>query len=175
MRFSTPISLLALPGLMLATGCATGPKVVSPTSAHTASEFDQIKSLAGEWMTTDQSGNQVVGSVFSVSSNGSAVREIMFPGSPHEMTNMYHLDGDSIVATHYCAAGNQPRMRCTDPSGGVFAFEGFDCTNLASHDTEYMASMTLVIKDSRHIRQDWSSIKGGTESEHVSFDLTRRN
>ena len=27
-----------------------------------------------------------------------------------DMISMFNLDGDRVVLTHYCAAGNQPRM-----------------------------------------------------------------
>ena len=41
---------------------------------------------------------------------GSAVTETLFPGTAHEMMSVYHMDGDDLVLTHYCAGGNQPRM-----------------------------------------------------------------
>ncbi len=66
--------------------------------------------------------------VFKLLSGGSAVRETMFPGTDHEMTNMYHLDGHDLVLTHYCAEGNQSRMRAK-PGGKnnvlEFKFESF--------------------------------------------------
>ncbi len=42
----------------------------------------------------------------------------MYPGMEHEMTNMYTLDGNTLVMTHYCAGGNQPRMRATGVENG---------------------------------------------------------
>ena len=41
---------------------------------------------------------------FRVTSAGSVVQETMFPGSDHEMVNMYSVDGDKLLMTHYCAA-----------------------------------------------------------------------
>ncbi|MEZ6019293.1 MAG: hypothetical protein R3F17_04090 [Planctomycetota bacterium] len=41
------------------------------------------------------------------------MREIMFPGQPFEMTNVYRLDGNDLCVTHFCAVGNQPQMRAT--------------------------------------------------------------
>jgi hypothetical protein len=169
------LSLLVVASLGFLPACATtGPKVVVPVSATTNAEFDTLKSLAGEWTMKDEKGNDMLASVFTVSSNGSVVREVMFPGAPSEMTNMYHLDGDSIVMTHYCAMGNQPRMRCTNPKGNTFEFVGYDCTNLTSSDIEYMASMTLTIDDPNHVHQNWSSMKKGATTSHADFELTRR-
>jgi hypothetical protein len=47
----------------------------------------------------------------SGSAGGSVVMETMMAGTDYEMINMYHLDGDDLVLTHYCAGGNQPTMR----------------------------------------------------------------
>ena len=48
--------------------------------------------------------------VYSVIAAGSAVHEHMFPGGPHEMVTVYHLDGPDLLLTHYCAAGNKKLM-----------------------------------------------------------------
>jgi hypothetical protein len=50
---------------------------------------------------------------FQVISGGSVVLETF--GRPgRETATVYHLDGGSLVATHYCAQGNQPRLRLRD-------------------------------------------------------------
>ena len=65
----------------------------------------------------DEAGKMQAASVFKVSSAGSVVWRTMLPGTPSEMKNMYHLDGVGVIATHYCAMSNQPRMRCTSATG----------------------------------------------------------
>ena len=37
------------------------------------------------------------------------------PGTDHEMVSVYHADGKDVVMTHYCAFGNQPKMKL-DPA-----------------------------------------------------------
>lgn len=44
---------------------------------------------------------------YEVGSGGTIVRELLFPGTEHEMLSVYHLGGGQLVATHYCAVGNQ--------------------------------------------------------------------
>ncbi len=161
-------------------GCSTGVKqrVVSPASAaDKAVLFDQLKPLAGTWESLDAKGNPDGStSVFSVSSAGSAVREIMMVGTAHEMTNMYHLDGDSVVCTHYCAEGNQPRMRATPATArpGRIEFKFDSVTNHTRADQECMGEMTLIIKDADHIRQEWCSYKDGKAHEPFGFELRRK-
>ena len=121
-----------------------------------------MKSLAGTWEQTDDKGQKSVVSVFAVSSDGSVVREIMFPGTPHEMTNVYHLDGPSVVMTHYCAEGNQPRMRATGPDKpGAIALKFDSVSNLTARDQQYMGELTLLLKDKDHIVEQWTSFKEG--------------
>jgi len=42
---------------------------------------------------------------------GSSIMATYLEGSPAEMVSLYHQDGkDTLIHTHYCAAGNQPSM-----------------------------------------------------------------
>ncbi|MBL9119432.1 MAG: hypothetical protein JNL80_05925 [Phycisphaerae bacterium] len=164
-----------LMGSTLVGGCATtGPRIAGTPNQATTQAFEKLKALAGTWESVDDKGQKQVAAVFSVTGGGSAVREIMFPGSPHEMTNMYHLDGSSIVATHYCAMGNQPRMRCAASDGKTFDFRFDDITNLPSKDVDPMASLVLTVHDANRITQDWDTLKADG-SHNAVFELTRKN
>lgn len=134
--------------------------------AKGAAALERLKPLAGEWDIVGDDGKRGPGLVISVSSGGSSVREIMFPGSGHEMTNMYHADGDTVVLTHYCAVGNQPRMRARAANDGPLAFEFDSVTNLKGDEDTYMGSMVLTMVDANTIRQDWNhfTLKGGKAS-----------
>ncbi len=95
-----------------------------------------------------------------------------------EMTNLYHMDGPFLVCTHYCAAGNQPRMIATHAEktdmGTVFHFEFDSVSNLrASHD-HYMGNMTLTIFEDGRLKEDWRSYdRKGELTEPTSFTLER--
>src|SRR3989442_215092 len=65
-----------------------------PSQSAQTSTFDQVKGLEGEWVIVKTNGvaKKDGGSViYHQGSGGSSIREIMFPGTPHEMTNMYHM------------------------------------------------------------------------------------
>lgn len=65
--------------------------------------------LPGSWHVTYPDGAKVDVS-FKLVSNGSALVETF--GRPgHETLTVYHRDGAALLATHYCAQGNQPRLR----------------------------------------------------------------
>ena len=111
--------------------------------------------------------------VFEVTSSGSAVRELMGPGTEHEMTNMYTLDGNSLTMTHYCGAGNQPFMRARRLDGDRLEFESVSVRDLKDPGDHYMGAMTLVFLEDGHVEQHWTSIIGDEVAEMGVFDLRR--
>ncbi|MEQ1891401.1 MAG: hypothetical protein ABL998_02570 [Planctomycetota bacterium] len=138
--------------------------------------FARVKALEGTWELTDEQGARQVASVFSVSSQGSVVREVMFPGAEHEMTNVYHLDGPSLVMTHYCASGNQPRLLAEAVDAATLAFHLDSVTNLTAADAAYMGALTLVCETPDRLRAEWKTFQDGrvvTEHSPV-FVLTRK-
>ncbi|MGH7292567.1 MAG: hypothetical protein ACREJT_15215 [Myxococcota bacterium] len=147
------------------------------TPAQKAALIDRVKSLAGTWESTDEKGQTKIASVYSVSSNGSVVRQIMLPGSNHEMTNMYHMDGPSMVMVHYCAMGNQPHLRAaaTGSPADRIELKSDGVTKRTAADQPYMAQLTIIFKDADHIREEWRSYENGAlGSAATTFDLTRR-
>jgi hypothetical protein len=158
-------------------------KAVQAASPATIAMMDKIKGLAGEWEHEDaeKPGEWKVSNVFTVSSGGSVVREIMMPGSPYEMTNTYHLDGDSVVVTHYCAIGNQPRMRAVANDGhnhpaNQIHFQFDSVTNFAGGDQSYMGDLTLTMDGPDKMTAAWRSYERGRMSEdtHATFHLRRK-
>jgi hypothetical protein len=169
---------IALAGLALC-ACATHhsdstPRVVSAATPDQEAMFNQIKSLNGKWSVQGKDENMKGEIDFAVSSNGSIVREIMFPGTPHEMTNIYHLDGQSVVMTHYCAMGNQPMMRATKGSAKEIPFHFAGVSNMTSEKENYMGDMTLAFKDKDHVSESWRDYKEGKATDKpTAFDMTR--
>lgn len=160
-------------------GCSgAGPKPVQPaTQEQQAQLLDRFKALEGEWTMPDEKGVPQLAAVFKVTSAGFAVREVMFPGTPHEMTNMYHMDGQSLVMTHYCAIGNQPRMRATGASGNRVEFGPDSVTNFLPSHEGYMGSVVVEFKNENEVTYFWKHLnrEGKSDAAHdPAFVLTRR-
>jgi hypothetical protein len=160
---------------LLAAACVLPSCTVARHSAMQVqpAAFDNLKTLAGTWMRTDEKGQESVGLVTTVIAGGSVVHETMFPGSPHEMVNTYHMDNGTLVVTHYCAAGNQPRMQCTEMSPGVYVFTLRDITNKTSAGEEYMGALTVRMNGDRLIH-DWTSFQEGRPPAKAHFEYTRK-
>lgn len=113
--------------------------------------------------------------VFRVTAAGSVVHEEMFPGTNHEMVTVYHADGPELLLTHYCAAGNQPRMKLepsSDPDRLVFRFTGG--TNLDPQKDGHMHDATLVFLGPDRLREEWTFYENGKAVSIEKFELRRR-
>ena len=169
---------LALSLVLLATACGTTPgtgtrlQVVSADPATREALFAPLCALEGRWE-SEEAEEEPMTIEFHVSSGGSALREIMFPGSEHEMTNMYTLDGDSVLMTHYCAGGNQPHMRASALEGNRLAFRSEGVSDLKAPDEAYMGEMTLVFVDDDRIEQHWSALRGEAVDHSTVFRFRR--
>ncbi len=143
--------------------------------------MSKLTALEGEWILLDENGGEtdVVGSSFRLTSGGSALVELMFPNSPdgHEMLNMYHADGERVLMTHYCAAGNQPRLevRATDDENRLeLRFDSI--TNLSSPKGHYMHHAEYILQGEDLLTTHWHSMKDGqiTGESPMTFELKRR-
>lgn len=134
--------------------------------------FATLERLEGAWEMEDaEGGHEYI--VFDVTAAGSVVREIMFPGQQHEMMNTYSLDGNTLMMTHYCGGGNQPRMRARELDDGSLAFEAFAVTDLPAAEATWMDSMTLVFIDDDTIEERWTARTAGVSGEMANFLLKR--
>lgn len=107
--------------------------------------FNTIKSLTGEWEGKTQMGDPVKVS-YRMTAGGSALMseiQSQMQGKTEDMISMIHMDGDRLLLTHYCAAGNQPRMQASmSPDGKSITFDFVDATNLASQDTPHTTQLS---------------------------------
>jgi len=134
--------------------------------------FDKLKSLAGSWEGKGTEGQPMQIS-YRVTSGGSALlSEIQ--GKEEDMITMFHLDGDRLLMTHYCGAGNQPRMvASTSPDGKTLTFDFLDATNLASPDDGHMTRLVLSMPDANHHTEEWIYSDHGKQEKEV-FELWRK-
>jgi len=110
-----------------------------------------------------------------VVSDGSVLMNVLASGTPHEMVTMFHMDGGDLLATHYCAAHNQPRFRMAAPSdANVVAFEFKDATNLSSPDAPHMVGVKFTLLDADHHLEDWTFLANG-QANTRRFDFHRKS
>lgn len=132
--------------------------------------FDQLKTLSGQW--TGKVNGKDFKVNFRTTSNGSAVMSEILT-EEEDMITMFHMDNGRVMATHYCAAGNQPRMVASgSPDGKTITFTFLDGTNIPNPKAGHMEHLVITISDADHHTEDWTFAKDGQEmKEH--FDLAR--
>lgn len=161
----------------------TGVAMLAMSGTALAADSDEIMSrlaeLEGEWMLLDENGEvtDIVGSTFRVTSSGSTLMERMFPDSPdgYEMLNVYHVDGDRVLMTHYCSAGNQPRLNAISTDEDRLRWEMESITNLNDPGDDHMHQAEFVFHGDGRLTTHWNSMSDGELSdETATFELQRR-
>ncbi len=137
--------------------------------------YDKMKTLVGSWQgTVNENGKPLDTHVrFKLVSDGSALASWLDEDTPHEMITMFHMDGNNLMATHYCAAHNQPRMVLVfggDPSRLVFKFK--DGTNIQP-DAGHMQQVAFIFDGANHHIEEWTYLQNGKE-ETTCFDFRRK-
>lgn len=131
--------------------------------------FTRLKSLEGTWEGRTTQGQPVKVS-YHLISGGTA---IMSEAGEDSMVTIYHLDGDRLLMTHYCGAGNQPRMQATlSADGKTLDFNFLDATNLVTPQTGHMHHALFTFADPNHYREQWTFLQDGKEHTE-QFSLTR--
>jgi hypothetical protein len=177
------VALILTAGMMSSVRAdeGTDSKVSAPETmvfdAKTALEF--LRTLSGEWERAGGSEHGAVGStgtIFRVSAAGSLVHQTIAPGSPNEMINTFHMDGENLLMTHYCALQNQPRMKFekSDKPGEIkFVFDGG--TNFDPAVDAHVHSGVFKVKDKNTIESDFAVFANGKLSTNRTAVLKRKS
>ena len=157
--------------VLLAAALGTG-ALAAPTKT-----FDRFKALAGDWVAAEDTDYAKKGDLiasYRLTGGGTAVVEEIFPGTPHAMTTVYHMDGEDLVLTHYCMGGNQPRMRAKASEGDTvtFAFDGG--TNIDPKKTRHMHDASFQFVSENEIRAQWNQFAEGKAGGSVKTHLVRK-
>ncbi len=147
--------------------------VMAESDAHKS--FDLLKGMEGNWAGKNSQG-QEIHVTFRLTAGGSALMsEIhtndMHGHGPENMITMFHMDGDRLLMTHYCGAGNQPRMKVISADAKSVSFEFFDGTNIGPGDG-HMQHATFTQPDTDHHVEEWVFLDHGKEMKEV-FTLAR--
>jgi hypothetical protein len=125
-------------------------------------EWQKLKSLVGQWEGfVEADGKQVPATVeVRMTGDGSAIMHLMGKDTPHEMVTMIHPDGKRLLATHYCAEHNQPRMALVPAKApNQAAFQFVDGTNIGPGEA-YMTGVVFTFVDADHHEEAWTSSTG---------------
>jgi len=138
-------------------------RAVPETEAWTS-----LQTLVGKWNgTVNEAGKDMPSHVeVRQTGDGSALMHWMDEGTQHEMVTMFHPDMGDLLATHYCAAHNQPRMKLVSATPTRLVFEFKDGTNIGPHDG-HMVGLAIDLIDAKHHDEEWSYEQDGKRSTAI--------
>lgn len=131
---------------LLLTACARRPPAPpDPPAAVDASAAwaELVRALPGTWVAADESAGALVID-YRVVSRGSALLETFGADPAAQTLSVYHPDGRALMLTHYCAQGNQVRLRAADVAPGRVRFEYLDVTS-ATPEQSVMHELVFVL------------------------------
>jgi hypothetical protein len=147
--------------------------------------FDKLKALAGSWqgkVTTDppnafpqdpDPAKNIMTVTLRVTSMGNAImHEMTSPARPDDPITMLYLEGEQLRLTHFCDAGNRPRMvGKVSPDGKRVEFDFLDITGSTQYGHMQRAVFTLI--DENHHQESWTFKLKGDKLVTGHFDLKR--
>lgn len=132
-------------------------------------QFAQILGWEGRWQVAETDALEIV---FETTARGKIVVERWETAAGLHSITVYHLDGDAVVATHYCPQGNQPRLQSVPGDPDAIAFEFRDITGLDEGESHQFALDYTVRGDGALLRSEvYRSAEG--PGEPSSYTLTR--
>jgi hypothetical protein len=147
-RFGTLVLTLMLPsGILLS----------QTEDSKSLAAFKNLSSLVGEWKGMQNS--QEITLTYRLTADGSVLMEEFRPAKGAAMMTMFSVDGDHLIATHYCSAGNQPQMTTktiVEPQSGTFVFSVVRVTGMATPEDWHNTGLEVLLKDKDHFTQKWS-------------------
>jgi hypothetical protein len=177
-RIALFLASVGRPGMVGGAPRTAAPACGVPQEAARA-VFDRLASLGGSWRGRSTKGWEEIVEL-RVIANGSVVLETSRfeddPGGKEAMASAYQMDGETLLLTHYCEAGNAPRLAATSitDAGKRVVFTFRDGVNLPSRNRGHMDKMELRFGDASHFRSRWTWYQDGRETwfEEVEYERT---
>ncbi len=137
--------------------------------------FERLKSLAGTW-----EGKSTLGwtsrTRYEAIAGGTVLLETEdFDAHRGEaMATAYHLDGSELALTHYCIAGNQPRLVATEIEGERIVFEFAGGANIVSRDQGHMDRAVFEFQGPDAFTSTWSWYQNGAFAWSETIEYRRQ-
>lgn len=148
----------------------------TPSPKPASAEFEKIKALAGTWKGTvaEKDGKTESAEVnYKVTSNGSAVVETLFPGTPMEMVSIYHDDENGKLSmTHYCAIGNQPQLDLKKSHNNMITLD-LSSKSKSLESAQHMHALALNLAKPGEMVQTWTCFDGGKVNHTTTIDVKK--
>jgi hypothetical protein len=151
---------LLISAIVLVSACATqtsGAKIseqkMSESNVSAQDTFKRLTGLDGKWRGVFADGREHT-ITLRLSAAGTVLVETWALSPTRESITIYNLDGEHLLATHFCPHGNQPRLVLD--SGNAqdgFTFEFLDGTGLQNPEASHQHRMWIKPIDAMHFER----------------------
>ena len=133
-------------------------------------QFKKMATMVGVWKTQDEPSLRII---FEPTAGGSVLVERWMVGARMHSMTVYHLDGEALMATHYCPQGNQPRLKMDRGSTeNHISFDFHDATNLKSLEQSHQHKLSFDFSKTEHVIRG-EAYRQGLSSNPTEMVLVR--
>lgn len=156
--------------LLLSVLIAALPTLLSAAEPDKGAEgaFKQLQSLIGSWEGKFEDGRSHSVS-YRLTAGGTVLVETWTLAPGRESLTLYSIDGDNLIATHYCPQGNQPRLQLVgggDP--GRLSFEFRDGTNLQVKGKSHQHAFWIKVLGENSFERSETYVDNGSTSSEIA-------
>jgi hypothetical protein len=137
--------------------------------------FARLQTLVGEWEGKTEKGRPLKVS-YRLTAANTVLVETWTLGPQRESLTLYHMDNESLLATHYCPVGNQPRLRFKEGgSASLFVFEFVSATNLPKPEVAHQHRFEVELLDANSFARSETYLENGKgDAERIVYSRTTR-
>jgi hypothetical protein len=137
-----------------------------PPAVDARRTFARLAALDGRWEGRSTKGWENVLENSSIAKGSAILSTSTFKDAAHEgMATLFYLDGERLLLTHYCEAGNQPTLVASSAGsdGGSVTFTFLRGTGMRSRDDGHMDKVVVRFVDDAHFSSQWTWYQDGKE------------
>lgn len=124
--------------------------------------YGQLKRLVGTWKSTNPENPTSI--EVKLIANESAIVETWTMSATRQSMTVFSLDGDRLLATHYCPQGNAPRLAFTNSDeSGALHFKFLDGTNLQDPEGSHEHALMIRAEPNGTVTRTETYIANGSD------------
>lgn len=142
--------------------------VAAAADGAAAAAFERLKTLQGDWEGEFADGRRHTVE-YRLSAGGSVLVETWQLAPGRESMTLYHLDGDRLLATHYCPQQNQPRLALVPgDDASILSFEFVDGTGLDMPGKSHQHAFVTELRSDGSYTRSETYVENGSSTQQAA-------
>lgn len=147
-----------------------------PAKVDAQQSYAKLKALVGSWQERSTKGWEGSSSIRVIARGSAVMMTNEFKDAPGEgMATLFFVDGDRLLVTHYCEAGNQPTLmaRGASADGTRILFTLENATGIDKPDEGRMDALILTFRGADSYTEQWTFSRAGKQQWMEEIELRR--